>query len=224
MKKLIMITSILVLGTALANTMTVSAADNTTKANVEIIKATTGGGGSNTEFPVGPPIGVGDFTINAISDFDFGKIEMGKIGYAATGKVMSIPGHGNVEQQLGIEMIDQRGEGTGWDIKVGMSDFKSTKNSDVIKGWKLTIPKGKVQTKYGDLANMPVAKAVSLDNTSKVSIFSAASGKGLGVYTNVFATKATIKEDGVKLEIPAYAKTGSYKADLTWTLSNTPGI
>ncbi|MGX7245766.1 WxL domain-containing protein [Enterococcus quebecensis] len=193
--------------------------NKTSSAEVEVTKS-QGSGGAEPEEPIGEPgkpgIGSGDFTINGLSDFNFGKIEMGKLGKAIVAK----------DRKLGLEVIDERGFGSGWNVQVVMGEFKSTEEGNkntIAKGWKLVIPAGTVTSKFGDLANPPKSHEVIIDKMAASVVFSADKDSGLGTYTNVFMDdKTTDEEKSVRLSIPTYAKIGKYKADLIWVLTNAP--
>ncbi|WP_207696226.1 hypothetical protein DOK67_0002042 [Enterococcus sp. DIV0212c] len=222
MKKINLLAGVALAGLLFINGQSAFAADTatqkTTKAEVEVTKSAGIDPGKpvDPEEPIGPGTGSGDFTINAVSDFAFGQIKIGEVGTAtvATGK------------KLGIEVVDDRGTGAGWNVQVAMTNFSSTVqgNTDtIVKGWKLEIPKGKVTSKQGDLVNAPDTSAVTLDTAGTAkTVFSAAKDKGLGRYTNIFMDDKTAATDGVRLTIPSYAKVGKYKADLTWILANAP--
>ncbi|WP_086313724.1 hypothetical protein A5821_001257 [Enterococcus sp. 7F3_DIV0205] len=219
MKKLSIVTGVALTSLLLVNGQSTFAADTATQksttANVEVTKSNLVDPGDPEE-PIGPGIGTGDFTINAVSDFDFGQIKIGDIGTAKLGD----------GKKLGVEVIDERGTGAGWNVQVKMTNFSSTVNGNsdkIVKGWELVIPKGKVKSKNGDMANAPVTKVVTLNEAGVAqTVFSADKDKGLGRYTSIFMDKDTVTTTPVTLKIPSYAKIGTYKADLTWTLTTAP--
>ncbi|WP_207696212.1 hypothetical protein DOK67_0002057 [Enterococcus sp. DIV0212c] len=223
MRKVKLLVTMSMASLLLINTATAFADTPTSKtsiAEVEVTKPENGSGGAEPEEPIGEPgkpgIGSGDFTINGLSDFNFGKIEMGKLGKAIVAK----------DRKLGLEVIDERGLGSGWNVQVVMGEFKSTEEGNkntIAKGWKLVIPAGTVTSKFGDLANPPKSQEVIIDKMAASVVFSADKDTGLGTYTNVFMDDKTADEEkSVRLSIPTYAKIGKYKADLIWVLTNAP--
>lgn len=157
-----------------------------------------------------------DFTLNGVSAFLFNQIQLGQ-----TGKAYVAPG-----EHLGLEVIDKRGVGSGWNVQVTMTDFSSEDGENketILKGWRLKIPKGTITSEEGDLENPPKTNEViiSTANTNQL-VFSAEKDQGLGDYTDVFMTDQTTVENAVSLSIPTYVKTGVYKAEITWSLVDGP--
>ncbi|WP_430602005.1 hypothetical protein IGJ02_002195 [Enterococcus sp. DIV0724b] len=195
----------------------VSPTEKKTTAEVTVTKSAGIVDPEDPEEPIGPGIGKGDFTINGVSNFKFGQIKMGAVGKAEV----------DAGKKLGLEVVDERGTGAGWNVQVAMTNFSSTVegNSDsIVKGWELAIPKGTVTSKLGDMTNAPETQAVTLNiaNTNQ-TIFSAGKDKGLGRYTNIFMDETTTEvNNSVRLSIPVFAKIGQYKAELTWSLVNGP--
>lgn len=196
-----------------------TATEKTTTADVEVLKSggIEPGKPEEPEEPIGPGTGTGDFTINAVSNFKFGKIKMGAAGIAEV----------KDNEKLGIEIIDERGTGTGWNVQVSMTNFVSTiqGNQDtIVKGWELVIPQGQISSKLGDMQNPPTSRSVIINSANKnETILTADKNKGMGRYTSIFMDDKTKElNKSVRLAIPAYAKIGQYKAELTWSLINGP--
>ncbi|MGX7246034.1 putative mucin/carbohydrate-binding domain-containing protein [Enterococcus quebecensis] len=167
------------------------------------------------EEPIGPPIGSGNFTINAVSDFKFDKIQIGQTAKAQV----------EVNKKLGLEVIDKRGTGGGWNVQVAMTDFVAIAKEQevVLKGWSLTIPKGTVTSKLGDLSAPPETKEVIINAANAAQfVFSAEKDHGLGTYSSIFMDEKTSLEQAVRLSVPAYGKIGQYKSELTWSLIDAP--
>ncbi|EOH92490.1 hypothetical protein UAW_03010 [Enterococcus haemoperoxidus ATCC BAA-382] len=193
--------------------------EKTTMAEIEVLKSggIEPGKPEEPEEPIGPGIGTGDFTINAVSDFKFGQIKMGQTGKAQV----------EADKKLGIEVIDERGTGSGWNVQVSMTNFSSTINGNqdtIVKGWGLFIPKGEVSSKQGDMQNPPTSRSVVINSASvNETILTADKDKGMGRYTSIFMDdKTTDLDKSIRLVIPSYAKVGQYKAELTWSLINGP--
>nr|WP_278250972.1 putative mucin/carbohydrate-binding domain-containing protein [Enterococcus sp. DIV0212c] len=167
------------------------------------------------EEPIGPPSGSGNFTINAVSDFKFDKIQIGQTAKAQV----------EVNKKLGIEVIDKRGTGGGWNVQVAISDFVGfTKGQEIaLKGWQLMIPKGTITSKLGDLSALPESKKVVINapNTPQF-VFSAEKDHGLGTYSSIFMDEQTSFDQAVRLFVPTYGKIGQYKSELTWLLIDGP--
>lgn len=201
------------------NTYADTATEKTTTADVEVLKSDgiAPGKPEEPEEPIGPGTGTGDFTINAVSNFKFGKIKMGTAGIAEVKE----------NEKLGIEVIDERGTGAGWNVQVSMTNFVSTdegNKDEIAKGWVLFIPQGEIKSKSGDMQNPPVSKRIGiLSPNTNTPILIADKNKGLGRYTSIFMDdKVKDVNQAVSLVIPPYAKIGQYKAELTWSLINGP--
>lgn len=106
-----------------------------------------------------------------------------------------------------IRVSDFRGSGAGWKLSLGLSAFSN--GSDTLGGTTLAIALGDKKDAVGI--------ASSTDGTASTPIYVAATDTGMGV--NDF----TIDGD-TELQIAKNpkVKSGTYQADLTWTLSNTP--
>ncbi|WP_086313720.1 hypothetical protein A5821_001253 [Enterococcus sp. 7F3_DIV0205] len=176
------------------------------------VDGTQGGGDAMVEVIADPDA----LTINTVPAFLFKQIQLGK-----TEKAFVSSG-----EELGLEVIDKRGIGGGWNVQVSMTDFLSETEGNqesILKGWQLKIPKGTIKSQEGDLDNPPKSKEVIITtaNTNQL-IFSAEQGQGLGDYTEVLMTDQASIENAVSLSIPTYAKTGVYKAELIWSLVDGP--
>lgn len=106
-----------------------------------------------------------------------------------------------------VRVSDFRGSGAGWKLSLGLSTFSN--GSDTLGGTTLAIALGDKKDAVGI--------ASSTDGTASTPIYVAATDTGMGV--NDF-----IVDGDTELQIAQNpkVKSGTYQADLTWTLSNTP--
>ena len=168
----------------------------------------------------------GKLTLDAVPDMHFG-MQLGNAGVSdiATRDVVLTYQDGKVTDKKDskgnvtakdtndgndaglIRVSDFRGSGAGWKLSLGLSTFSN--GSDTLGGTTLAIA-------LGDKKDA-VAIASSTDGTASTPIYVAATDTGLGV--NDF-----IIDGDTELQIAKNpkVKSGTYQADLTWTLSNTP--
>lgn len=167
----------------------------------------------------------GKLTLDAVPDMHFG-MQLGNAGVSdiATRDVVLTYQDGKVTDKKDskgnvtakdtndgndaglIRVSDFRGSGAGWKLSLGLSTFSN--GSDTLGGTTLAIA-------LGDKKDA-VAIASSTDGTASTPIYVAATDTGLGV--NDF-----IIDGDTELQIAKNpkVKSGTYQADLTWTLSNT---
>lgn len=201
--------SLLVLG-MLALMPVVAHADEeqsaTTEADIEIL---AGEDPIEPEIPIDPPTGQeGPLTIDAISSFDFGKIRLG------AEKVAAIVAEDKI---LGVQVSDKRGNGVGWSLTAEISAFENEAKTRQIRGAKVTIPAGKVNSKQGNPLFPPVSSEITLASSSQ-NILVAEKENGLGTWTEDF--HGTNKK--VQLEVPQDAHVDTYNAKITWSLQDAP--
>lgn len=178
-------------------------AGDTTTTNPPIVPGTDGNGN-------GPTGATGDITIDNLTPLDFGKVKL-------TGGAQNVK---NIVKDPNVQVTDKRGTGAGWNITVKSSEFKDTTDSThILKGAQINFPVGKVVASDSTNTAAPTAKAITvpadgLDNAQ--ILMSADKDKGMGTWADVMTT------DGITLDIAGGAYAGSYNADLTWTLGDTP--
>lgn len=116
-----------------------------------------------------------------------------------------------------LKVNDARGDGTGWHIKVAQTG-QFANGTSTLKNAELSIKTGTIDNDGGVKPSLGANDTVTLngDEKSEKLIFGANTGEGNG--------ESSLSLDSFKLSVPAgVQKTkGSYKADLTWTLTDTP--
>lgn len=185
------------------------------------------GGGSGTgpseeNISTKPPVD-GPFVIKSVSDFDFVTIPIGET------RAAKLPEDKGIKYDSGIEVVDETGAGTGWNVKVAMTTPLKTTDAkkEELKGWSLAIPSKEVTSKKV-VTTDAVGVPVTLTKDASKTVFKASAGKGMGRYTNIFERYADSegnsqqRANGVKLSIPNTARAAKYTGILTWTLTNTP--
>lgn len=178
----------------------------TTEADIEIL---AGEDPIEPEIPIDPPTGQeGPLTIDAVSAFDFGKTRLGAEKVAAIVEEDKI---------LGVQVSDKRGNGVGWSLTAKISAFENEAKTRQLRGAKVTIPAGKVDSKQGNPLFPPVASERTLADSSQ-NILVAEKENGLGTWTEDF--HGTNKK--VQLEVPPDAYVDTYKAEITWSLQDAP--
>lgn len=184
---------------------------HTTQADFEL-KAGEGGTGPTDPIepidPVEPPM-EGPLTLDAASSLNFGSIKLGD----GTGVYDAVKEDGSV---LGLQVTDNRGTGTGWNVAASMTDFKG-KETNILKGAVLTIPAGSVTTNSADKTKAPVTAELAL-NAKATPIFTAAKDTGMGTWVNLFEGK----DKKVTLNVPEGNYVDKYAATITWSLQNAP--
>jgi hypothetical protein len=145
-----------------------------------------------------------DITLDSAPNIDFGEHNIDTSAQTYTAE--------NIDTPI---QVTNPGVNSGWTVTVAASEFKGD-NSHTLKGAVLTIGKGTVSTAEANQSTAPTAIAVTT-NSSAQTIFSAADGNtGVGVWQSMPDKTTTT------LAVPAGNVAGSYKADLTWTLTNAP--
>ncbi|WP_086313715.1 hypothetical protein A5821_001248 [Enterococcus sp. 7F3_DIV0205] len=163
----------------------------------------TGGGTGNP----------GNLAISYVSPLDFGSVNL-------TGKEQAVLAK---NESPNIQIRDSRGTAKGWTVQVAISNFMKVKedgkldDKTIIRGASLYLPKGTVKPANGGTgANAPTARELTLNNKPQ-TVFEAADKTGAGNWMNNFG------KDAVSLTIPQDVLIGDYQAELTWTMSDTPG-
>lgn len=130
-----------------------------------------------------------------------------------------------------IQISDTRGTFTGWNLKVVMTEFK-TSNDDLVAnghgtlaGATVTLDDAEIQ---GDATANPADKSVVTTvlnpSVQSATLIGATAGKGTGSNLLVFGGKDGVtKNTAVTLSVPAgVAGAAAYIADFTWILDDTP--
>lgn len=120
-----------------------------------------------------------------------------------------------------VQVTDQRGVGTGWNLMVTSSKF-STEEGQELKGAFLKFEKGRVGTTEDNTSDAPLANEVSFElSNDPMIIMSASEDAGLGTWVNRLFNEGNT-DNLVSLEVPSGNKVGTYSANLDWTLSDAP--
>jgi hypothetical protein len=144
-------------------------------------------------------------------------------------------------------MVTNPGYGSGWHVSVSLGTFKSSTHAGIVlKGAQIVltpsksfqgtaVDDGTVSVTAADMANrhngivtttdnvtgsdpwsegLPTATSATLSQNSAAStIFSASLNSGVGIWQTAY---------DATLNVPAGNVEGSYSANMTWTLENTP--
>lgn len=149
-----------------------------------------------------------------------------------------------------MTITDDRGSGAGWNVKVSATDFVATGITDPTVGaatLTVTLPIASVltasagsltSTQGQDATNITVASSATPVTSAGISLYSAATGNGMGVYTSTiahtFTLPKTVAASGI-LSSDATTSTfktghtraasvfaGTYNSTITYTISNAP--
>ncbi|WP_086313726.1 hypothetical protein A5821_001259 [Enterococcus sp. 7F3_DIV0205] len=154
----------------------------------------------------------GLLAITYVSPLDFGDVQLTGQEQVKTAK----------NEDPSLQIRDIRGTGKGWTVQVSMTEFKQKTNDKIImKGAALYLPKGTAKASGATTSSAPTTKEVEV-NDKPQTIFEAKPGTstdivGAGAWMDKFG------KETVKLTIPQDALVGDYQAQLTWTISDTPG-
>lgn len=130
----------------------------------------------------------------------------------ATLSAASLEGSQNVSRgKLGsIEIVDNRGTGSGWTVTLAVSDFSCCNGGFTIPASNLTITPASITTIAGSATGLTAGSVYTFKSSSDIAtILSANSTAGMGSYS--------INPD-ISLIIPANAYAGTYSATLTLTI------
>lgn len=115
-----------------------------------------------------------------------------------------------------VQVTDNRGEEAGWSVQVSQTQFKDVVDPlKILKGAKLTLPVGTIETAGTNVSLQPMVYAVEVNETP-VTLINAAKGSGAGTWVNTFAEK------DLKLTVPAGNRNGEYMSTVTWSLTDAP--
>lgn len=138
------------------------------------------------------------------------------------------------------QVQDVRGTNAGWDLKVRLSDFKSTTQNNTLTGAEIELLSPNIRYEGSNQGNAPTAHATGMKlipNAGAVSVMTAEANKGAGASSVVWGDQANLNtqfaaegnnvvtNDAIKLFVPgSTAKDATtYKSTLTWELTSTPG-
>lgn len=179
--------------------------------------------------PGGPTMPDNGLTIVYASSFDFGShtvSNQAEVYNAAAQKLDDGTTRTNY-----IQVADNRGTFSGWNVKVTMTNFTTTNAALIanghgtLTGAKVTLGDAEIQ---GDGTANPAdrfaATTTLTPGVQSATILGATSGHGSGNNLLDFGGKAgATKDTAVKLSVPAgVAGAAKYTADFTWILDNTP--
>lgn len=171
--------------------------------------------GDNTEGPTKPtkptvPPGgtdnTGSLTVDNVAPllFDTHKLEGKEQVYTS------------VVADSNVQVTDKRGEEAGWNLQVSQTAFvDSTDATKILKGAKLILPIGVIETAGTNVSLSPIVSEVELNETPTV-LMHALAGSGAGTWTSVF------NKDEIKLTVPAGNRNGEYRSTVTWSLLDAP--
>ncbi|WP_413524779.1 WxL domain-containing protein [Carnobacterium divergens] len=122
----------------------------------------------------------------------------------------------SVVMDSNAQVTDNRGEEAGWNLQVSQTAFIDSKDATkILKGAKLILPVGLLETAGTNVSLAPTVSAVEVNETPNV-LMNALSGSGAGTWTSVF------NKDEIKLTVPAGNKNGEYISTVTWSLMDAP--
>lgn len=138
------------------------------------------------------------------------------------------------------QVQDVRGDNSGWDLKVSMTDFTSQTQNNVLTGAEIEFVDSRIQYEGIDQTLAPSNHSAGLvlrPNDAGVSVMTAEAEKGAGVSSVVWGDQAdlnaqfaneeieVVENDSIRLSVPGTtAKDATtYQSTLTWELSTTPG-
>lgn len=190
--------------TAAFTANTVSAADTTPTApvttqakhaTVELTKGTNADGSKSS-----------NIELTAAPDLDFGQVTL-----SATD-----PSTGTANPTTSVT-VENPGVASGWSVSATLGDFMN--GSTVLKGAQVNLAEGSVTNSASgttDFVGLPEIKTVDLSkDATKIMTATAVNGGFQGVGKTENTRTAT-------LTVPAGNVEGTYTADLTWTLGDTP--
>lgn len=159
----------------------------------------------------------GPLSIDYVSNFDFGVRTISSRDDKHT--LSSKPGKA-AQQTPFIQVTDNRGNPTGWNLTAKISSFTTT-DGDTLPGAKLTIgsKNAKATAAFKNPNGAPeVNQSIVLESASvDQNLMNATSGNGAGTWINL------IDPDKTELFIPGgHAKAKAYTATITWSLASGP--
>ncbi|MGX7244378.1 WxL domain-containing protein [Enterococcus quebecensis] len=150
----------------------------------------------------------GLLAITYVSPLDFGEVSL-------TGKEKVVAAK---NEDPSLQIRDIRGTAKGWTVQVSMTEFKQKADAKVImKGASLHLPLGTAKASGTTASTAPSTREITEVNEKAQTVFEAQEGTGAGAWINQFG------KDKIELTIPQDVLVGEYQAELTWTISDTPG-
>ncbi|MBC2098394.1 WxL domain-containing protein [Listeria booriae] len=127
-----------------------------------------------------------------------------------------------------VQVTDNRGANSGWQLSLASSPFKTT-DGEELRGAQLSLSNAQVNSVLPtSFAPAVSSSSITLSNTPQ-NILTANTEKGMGTWTNAFGNNTDNSEQstttGIKLHVPAESKKlagEKYQSTLTWILSDTP--
>lgn len=156
--------------------------------------------------PSGTTGNVGPLTIDNVAPllFDTHKLEGKEQVYTS------------VVTDSNIQVTDNRGEESGWNLQVSQTPFIDVKDkAKILKGTKLTLPLGTLETAGANVSLRPSVVEIEVTEAPTV-LMNAIAGSGAGTWASVF------DKDEIKLTVPAGNKKGEYMSTVTWSLMDAP--
>lgn len=176
---------------------------------IKLTPGDTSTGPTDPVKPTEPPGGTGNegsLTIDNIAPllFDTHKLEGKEQVYTST------------VVDANVQVTDKRGEEEGWTLQISQTPFKDVEDDKkVLKGTKLVLPLGVLETVGVNVSKAPVVNSVEVTEAASI-LMSATAGSGAGTWISTF------DKDEIKLTVPAGNKNGEYMSTVTWSLTNAP--
>ncbi|WP_439443143.1 WxL domain-containing protein [Listeria aquatica] len=174
--------------------------------------------------PKGPNPGTnGPLSIDYASSLDFGKQEITSIDKVYKAKAQAFSKRTDGPNY--VQVTDNRGIEAGWTLKVKQeSQFKTAGNKE-LTGATITFKNGVVNTVSESPKPSLYATSVTLTPEVETTMMAAKDGEGAGTHVLAFgddSTAATSVELAVPGKTTKYVQ--KYSTQLTWTLSDVPGV
>lgn len=164
----------------------------------------------------------GPLSIDYASNIDFGDVK--KSGNEITYFANPITINGGEERAPYVQVTDNRGTKTGWNLQVKQNEqFTNDEGDSVLEGAQLSLRNGAVNSQ-SSTENVN-STDIEFNNFNELyPVLNAADGSGAGTFTNQFGTVVEGKATDVALVIPAdiVIEDGKYSTELTWVLEDTP--
>ncbi|AEU40102.1 Extracellular protein [Lactococcus cremoris subsp. cremoris A76] len=168
-------------------------------------------------------------TIVYASSFDFGSHPVSNKAEVYNAAAQKLDD--NTTRTNYVQVADNRGTFSGWNLKVQMTDFTTADSNLVANGHGTltgaTVTLGDAEIQGAGTANpADISSAITVltPGVQSTTILGATAGHGSGNSLLDFGGKDGAKKDtAIKLSVPAgVAGAAKYTADLTWTLDDTP--
>lgn len=179
--------------------------------------------------PVGPTMPDSGLTIVYASSFDFGSHPVSNKAEVYNAAAQKLDD--NTTRTNYVQVADNRGTFSGWNLKVQMTNFTTADSNLVANGHGTltgaTVTLGDAEIQGAGTANpadISSATTVLTPGVQSATILGATAGHGSGNSLLDFGGKdGATKDTAIKLSVPAgVAGAAKYTADLTWTLDDTP--